>query len=86
MQMCTFTSKDAKGKVSYSCGLVAQAGSAYCPRHTFLHNINRQVEEKKHRERHAARQARVGSFPSMRFQLIERGYQYSRASDFRRAS
>lgn len=34
------------------------------------------MEEKKDRERHAARMARAGSLPSMRFQLIERGYQY----------
>lgn len=58
MDGCRFVigHKTVKGKTSdVLCSLVAQEGSAFCPRHTFLHNMNAQAERDREVERQAAK-------------------------------
>ena len=61
------------------CGLVEQAGSTYCPRHTFLHNIQAAAErDKEYGRREKKRSEGIGGgMPKTRAELIARGYQYT---------
>lgn len=55
-----------------TCGLLAQAGRIYCPRHTFLHNIAAQQE----REKELAKPTRVTALPKTRADLLAQGYEH----------
>ncbi|HSU19928.1 MAG TPA: hypothetical protein VLI45_09325 [Acidobacteriaceae bacterium] len=80
MRACTFVLKHkmVKGKVQdVVCGLAAQDGSEYCPRHTFLHNINAQTERDKEVHRMETRRAQAAGMPKTRGELMAGGYQYT---------
>ena len=74
MSSCTWMKK-RKGVVVETCGTLAQEGSAFCPRHTFLYNM----EQKQQDESEAAKRAlgehkAFGRFPRTRLQHCAAGY------------
>ena len=60
------------------CGTLRQAGSKFCPRHTFLANVAQQKNEDKQANKIEAGIAGVDKkLPATRRGMIERGYVYT---------
>ena len=64
-----------------TCFLLAQDGSKFCPRHTFLHNLDQQERHEKELAAHD-KKANAGA-PADRGGMLTRGYVYTGNRDCR---
>lgn len=64
-----------------NCGLAAESGSDFCPRHKFLNEIAAEQRRDKELEKQRKLREGTGGFPQTREQLLRRGYAYHGCRD-----
>lgn len=76
MTSCNFVTGKARDGKDVLCGRVAQEASAFCPRHTFLHNVKLQEQNEKDQKRAVTKRAAHAGPASTREEMLRRGYQF----------